>query len=81
MLMNELSQAFGTVNDAPAMRLSPGAPGYVRKNDLLTKIVYRAQVIRRLAGRSAARTFLMCMGVEAPLIERVVSSSFSGLRR
>lgn len=81
MLMNELSQALGTVNEAPAIHLSPRAPSYVRKNYLLTKTIYRAQMIRRLAGISAARIFLICMGVEAALTERVVSSSFSKLRR
>jgi hypothetical protein len=81
MLMNELSRAIGTVNDASAIPLSAKTHPYVRENYLLTKTVYRAQLIRRLAGRSAARTFLACMGVDAALTERVVSSSFSSLRR
>ena len=81
MLMSELSRALGTVNDAPAIHPSLIAHPYVRKNYLLTRTVYRAQLIRRLAGISAARTFLACMGVEAALTERVVSSPFSGLRR
>lgn len=81
MLMNELSRALDTVNEASSIHLSPQAHSYIRKNDLLTKTVYRAQAIRRVAGVSAARTFLACMGVEAALAERVVSSSFSRLRR
>jgi hypothetical protein len=81
MLMNELSRALGTVSDEPAIHLSHEAPSYVRKNYPLTKTVYRAQAIRRFAGVSAARTFLICMGVEAALIERIVSSSLSELRR
>lgn len=80
MLMNELSKALGTANDVPTIP-SPNTHSYVRKNYLLTKTVYRAQLIRRLAGVSAARTFLTCMGVEAALTERVVSSPFSDLRR
>jgi hypothetical protein len=81
MLMNELSRALGTANDAPTIPLSPNTHSYVRKNYLLTKTIYRAQLIRRLVGVSAARTFLTCMGVGAALTERVVSSPFSDLRR
>jgi len=81
MLMNELSRAIGTVNDASPITLSPSAHPYVRKNDLLARTVYRAQLIRRIAGTSAARTFLTCMRVDRVLTERVVSSSFSKLRR
>lgn len=81
MLMNELSRAIGTANEVPPLHLSPQTHVYVRKNFLLTKTVYRAQLIRRLAGSSAARTFLACMGVEAALTERVISSPFSHLRR
>ena len=81
MLMNELSRAIATVDETPATPLSPNAHAYVRKNDALTKIVYRAQLIRRLAGMGAARIFLACMGVDATLSARVVSSSLSKLRR
>jgi hypothetical protein len=81
MLMNELSQAIRTADDAPAKPLSANVHSYVRTNDHLAKTVYRAQLIRRLAGISAARMFLACMGVNAALTERVVSSSYSGLRR
>lgn len=81
MLMNELSRAIGTIDGTPATPLSPNTHGYVRNNDGLTKIVYRAQLIRRLAGTGAARIFLRCMGVEASLTARVVSSSLSNLRR
>ena len=80
MLMNELSGALGTLNDVPA-HLPLTAHSYVRKNYLLSKTVYRAQLIRRVAGLKAARTFLTCMGVDAALTERIVSSPFSGLRR
>lgn len=81
MLMNELSRAIRTADDAPASPLSANGHAYVRTNDRLTKTVYRAQLIRRLAGIRAARIFLTCMGVDAALTERVVSSPYSSLRR
>lgn len=81
MLMNELSQALKTSNDDPAINSFRSAPTYVRKNFTMAKAVYWSLAIRRVAGVSAARIFLACMGADASLVERIVSSSFVSLRR
>jgi hypothetical protein len=65
----------------PAMHARPTASSYARKNYALAQAVYRADAIRRIAGPQAARTFLLLAGADAPLINRVMSSSFSERRR
>lgn len=81
MLMNELSQLHNVVSDDLTPHFSQRTLLYVRKDYGLTRTVYRAQAIRRLAGEGAARAFLNCMGVGASLTERVISSSLADLRR
>lgn len=81
MLMNELSQPLNLVTDDLTPHFSHRTLLYVRKDYKLTRAVYRAQAIRRLAGERAARAFLNSMGVGALVTERVISSSLADLRR
>lgn len=83
--MNALSLELETASYNPAAHLTiparPTVSSYARKNYALAQAVYRADAIRRIAGAQAARTFLLLAGADAPLIQRVVSSSFAERRR
>jgi steroid 5-alpha reductase family enzyme len=54
---------------------------YVRRNQKMSKLVYRAQVIRHVFGVKAARMFMRLMGVDAAVAQRVLRSPSSKLRR
>jgi steroid 5-alpha reductase family enzyme len=54
---------------------------YVRRNQKMSKLVYRSQVIRDVFGVNAARIFMKLMGVDAVVAERVLRSPTSKLRR
>jgi hypothetical protein len=54
---------------------------YVRRNQQMSKLVYRAQVVRNVFGAGAARIFMKLMGVDAVVAQRVLRSPLSGLRR
>lgn len=80
MATNALSLELETGFD-PIHYARHTASSYVRKNYEMAQAVYRADAIRRVAGIRAARTFLSCIGAEAQLIDRVMSSSPRERRR
>lgn len=54
---------------------------YVRCNQQMSKLVYRAQVVREVFGASAARMFMRLMRVDTTVAQRVLRSPSSTLRR
>jgi steroid 5-alpha reductase family enzyme len=54
---------------------------YVRRNQQMSKLVYRSQVVRDVFGANAARIFMKLMGVDAVVAQRVLRSPLSRLRR
>jgi hypothetical protein len=60
-----------------------GADGmsYTRRDPVTARVIYKAQVVLRLLGRGAARTFMKGMRLEAALIERVLREPDGKLRR
>ena len=54
---------------------------YVRRDPATSRVVYRAQVVLRILGPTAARAFMKSMRLDATLIERVLGGARSTLRR
>jgi hypothetical protein len=54
---------------------------YVRRNQKMSRLVYRSQVVRDVFGANAARIFMKLMGVDAIVAQRVLRSPLSELRR
>jgi steroid 5-alpha reductase family enzyme len=54
---------------------------YVRRNQQMSKLVYRSQVVRDVFGTNAARMFMKLMGVDAIVAQRVLRAPLSKLRR
>lgn len=54
---------------------------YVRANQEMSKLVYRAQVIRDVFGARAARLFMRLTRVDTTVAQRVLRSPLSRLRR
>jgi hypothetical protein len=54
---------------------------YVRRNQKMSKLVYRSQVVRDVFGAKAARIFMKLVGVDATVAQRVLRSPLSRLRR
>jgi steroid 5-alpha reductase family enzyme len=54
---------------------------YVRRNQQMSKLVYRSQVVRNVFGANAARMFMRLMGVDAIVAQRVLRAPLSKLRR
>jgi hypothetical protein len=81
MAMTALSLDFDSASLGPIAYARDTTSSYVRKNYALAQAVYRAQAIRRIGGVQAARTFLLCAGAEARLIDRVLSAPSANRRR
>jgi hypothetical protein len=54
---------------------------YVRCNQTMSRLVYRAQVVRQVFGTNVARIFMRLMRVDAGVARRVLRSPSSRLRR
>jgi hypothetical protein len=54
---------------------------YTRRDPVMARAVYKAQVILRLLGPGAARAFMKGMRMEPELIERVLLAPQAKLRR
>jgi len=54
---------------------------YTRRDPVTARVIYKAQVVLRLLGARAARTFMKSMRLEASLIERVLREPAGKLRR
>lgn len=75
------AQELAEFNQAPATETTYTQRFYAREDFAMSQSVYRAQTIERLFGVSVARIFLLCIGADSSLIERVVSPSSSSKRR
>ena len=60
-----------------------GADGmsYTRRDEATARVIYKAQVILRVLGAAAARTFMRGMQLDPALIERVLRAPQGKLRR
>lgn len=54
---------------------------YVRRDQRMSKLVYRSQVVRDVFGAGAARFFMNIMRVDASVAHRVLRSPGAALRR
>jgi len=54
---------------------------YIRRDPVTARVIYKAQVILRILGKGAARTFMKTMRLDATLIERVLGAQQHALRR
>jgi hypothetical protein len=54
---------------------------YTRRDPVMARAVYKAQVILRVLGPGAARAFMKGMRMEPALIERVLRGRQEALRR
>jgi hypothetical protein len=54
---------------------------YARSDQRMSKMVYRSQVVRDVFGSGAAQLFLHLMRVDATVVQRVLRSPKSKLRR
>jgi steroid 5-alpha reductase family enzyme len=79
-----------TLSAAPILRRARIVPDdlhhgvdrrYVRRNQKMSKLVYRSQVVRDVFGAKAAGIFMKLMGVDATVAQRVLRSPLSELRR
>lgn len=58
-----------------------GARPYARRDQRMSKLVYRSQVVRDVFGTGAAHLFMQLMRVEATVVQRVLRSPRTKLRR
>ena len=54
---------------------------YARSDQRMSKMVYRSQVVRDVFGSGAAHLFMHLMRVDATVVQRVMRSPKSKLRR
>lgn len=58
-----------------------GGGRYVRRDQRMSKMVYRSQVVRDVFGSGAAHLFMHLMRVDAEVAQRVLQSPKDKLRR
>lgn len=54
---------------------------YVRRDQRMSKLVYRSQIVRDVFGEKVAHVFMSMMKVDGPVAHRVLRSPKTKLRR